>query len=146
MLRKKFSLQTVLEYRKILEDKARQRHAQAVAKVQDAELQVLKAEQALEKLCRSMEERCTGGLSVQDLLWCEDGIQRQRELVTRLRARLDALDRAVEKRRDELVQAAREAKLLENLKDKHEERCREALRCEEKVVIDEIAAQYARSR
>lgn len=145
-MRKKFSLQAVLEYRKILEDKARQRHAQAVAAVEQAEQEVAGAECALTDLCRSMEDRCAAGVSVQDLLWCEDGIQRQRDLVTRLRARFAELDREVGKRREELVHAAKEAKLLENLKEKHEERCREALRSEEKVIIDEIAVQYARSR
>lgn len=143
---RKFSLQSVLEYRKVLEDKARQRHARAMARVREAEQEVLHAEQALAGLCRAMEDRCMGGLSIQDLLWCEDGIRRQRELVTRLAARRDGLDRAVRERREDLVLAAREARLLEKLKDKHDDRCREELRCAENVAIDEIAARYTGGR
>jgi flagellar biosynthesis chaperone FliJ len=55
-------------------------------------------------------------------------------------------DRMARQRREELVHAAREARLLEKLKDRHEERCREELRCAERVAIDEIAARYAGGR
>lgn len=143
---RKFSLQTVLEYRKVLEDKARQRHARALVRVREIEEEILLAERSLSDLCRSMEDRCGTGLSIQDLLWCEEGIQRQRELVARLEARRDELDRMARQRREELVHAAREARLLEKLKDRHEERCREELRCAERVAIDEIAARYAGGR
>lgn len=142
----KFSLQTVLEYRKVLEDKARQRHARATVRVREVEEEILQAERALTGLCRAMEDRCGAGLSMQDLLWCEEGIQCQRELVARLEGRRDELDRAALQRRKELVHAAREARLLEKLKDKHEDRCREELRCAERVATDEIAARYAGGR
>jgi flagellar biosynthesis chaperone FliJ len=52
----------------------------------------------------------------------------------------------VRERREDLVLAAREARLLEKLKDKHDDRCREELRCAENVAIDEIAARYTGGR
>jgi flagellar biosynthesis chaperone FliJ len=58
---RKFSLQTVLEYRKVLEDKARQRHARALVRVREIEEEILLAERSLSDLCRSMEDRCGTG-------------------------------------------------------------------------------------
>ncbi|MBV5350178.1 flagellar FliJ family protein, partial [bacterium] len=55
--------------------------------------------------------------------------------------RVEALDRILEDRRDELVQATKEKKVMERLKQKQEEAFRREQAYKEGLLLDEIATQ-----
>ncbi len=135
----KFKLQTLLKYRKTLEDQAQQR----LAELLNAEAQMVQQQGEIcakvEKLTRQLEEKQRSGLSVLELRLYEDQIVYHRQRSEQLRRQLEELALLIDQRRGELVAAARERKMIEKLKEKQLAEYLSTLDRKERILLDEIS-------
>lgn len=136
---KRFKLQSVLDYRKSLADKAYQslmacmeeRTAVAAAKKH--------AETEMARLCRELETVKAKAECPADMLLYEHCIWSRSKEIEALKAQLAKADARVEEKRSELVKARQKKKVLEILKQKREDAEREMEKRREGRLIDEIA-------
>lgn len=135
----KFKLQTVLKYRKTLEEQAQQRLAEllaAEARLKEAQAVVCSQ---LEGLTRQLEEKQQAGLSILELRLYEDQIVHQRQQSERLQLQHEELRLQLQARREELMVAARERKMIEKLKEKQLAEYLRKLDRKERNELDEIS-------
>lgn len=139
--KKGFELHQVLNYRTDLE---RLRKQEFAAARQDLDL----ASDALDRqrteaaaLARDFAERNGQLNSVVELQLYADFFTRKREEIRQQQERVTALDRVLENRRDELVQATKDKKVLEALKEKKTQQFRQELQRKERDFLDETAVQ-----
>lgn len=135
----KFKLQTVLKYRKTLEEQAQQRLAELLAV--DGRLRQQQGEISthLEGLTRQLEEKQQGGLSVLELRLYEDQIVHQQQLINQIQRQLEEVGVQLNERRQELMVAARERKMIEKLKEKQLAEYLQKLDRKERNMLDEIS-------
>jgi len=137
----RFKLQSVLDYRRITEDQAKQRYAGAL-QAESAILEKVEAQQAgLESLYQSLDSKKKEGISPDELRLYEGRISLLIKILAELSEELSRARQEATARQQDLLEASREKRLLEKLEERHrEERAREALR-QENIFLDEIAVQ-----
>jgi flagellar FliJ protein len=136
-----FSLQKVLEYRQRLEE-------QAIRAFAEAQAQLMHEQAVLHKLLIEREEclrrshRCQH-LSVELLAVEQTYLSALEERIARQRQRVAEAEKVLEEKRQALIEAQRERKTLERLREKqYEEWRQEWLRTEQKA-LDELATVRA---
>lgn len=140
-----FTLESVLQVKYRLEERVR-------AELADTQSRLVEAQQALRRLSqekgrhqKEMARIQQGALDIGSLLLAQDylaqlnrRIQDQQEVIAQIEAELD-------RKREELVEAQRERKSLEILKDKQWQEYQKAVQREEQLFLDEVAAiRYGR--
>ena len=139
---KRFKLQTVLNYRQILENQAQQRLAESL----DAEGALIAAvaseERELQTLHAELAQRQQEGITLRDLVLYRNRIGHKIEELARFTDRLAELRGEIERRRQSLKEACQEKKLMEKLKEKHEEGEMLRLRRQENALLDELAVLF----
>ncbi|MBO8127198.1 MAG: flagellar export protein FliJ [Firmicutes bacterium] len=140
-----FTLESVLQVKYRLEERVR-------AELADTQSRLVEAQQALRRLSqekgrhqKEMVRIQQGALDIGSLLLAQDylaqlnrRIQDQQEVIAQIEAELD-------RKREELVEAQRERKSLEILKDKQWQEYQKAVQREEQLFLDEVAAiRYGR--
>ena len=137
----KFRLEKVLRHRTSMEILAQQELAAA----QQEELerrQELAAVGAQLAECQADFERCkSDGLTSQELLIYQRHLERQGERQLACKERWAAAALEVEAKREALVAASQDKRLLEKLKEKKSEEFHRELLSRENNVLDEIAIQ-----
>lgn len=136
---KPFKLQTVLNHRQRLEDLAMQNLAEARARENALLGQIADRRTALDLLLKEFDDRQQAGISFHDLQVYRLSIQRSRSRIKALEEQAELLAGEVEDRRRHLAETCRDKKLLEKLKEKHQEEqaCLDNLR--ETAHLDEVA-------
>jgi flagellar FliJ protein len=139
---KRFKLQSVLDYRQILENQAQQRLAESL----DAEAALIVAieaeEKELQNLYVDLAKRQQEGISLHDLTLYENRISHKIEQLALYADQLAELRQEIERRRHALKEACQEKKLMEKLKEKHEEAEMLQLRRQENALLDEVAVLF----
>ncbi len=141
MRRFEFSLQKVLDYRQ-------RREEQAIRAFAEAQAQLMHEQAVLHKLLIEREECLRRSHRRQhlavDLLDVEQTyLSALEERIELQRERVAEAERVVEEKREALIEAQRERKALERLREKHYEQWRqEMLRAEQKV-LDDLATVRA---
>jgi flagellar FliJ protein len=136
-----FSLQKVLEYRQRLEE-------QAIRAFAEAQAQLMHEQAVLHKLLIEREEclRCSHRrqhLSVELLAVEQTYLSALEERIEQQRQRVAEAEKVLEEKRQALIEAQRERKTLERLREKqYEEWRQEWLRTEQKA-LDELATVRA---
>jgi len=141
---KKFKLQAVLNYRQILEDKARQSLEDALGREQCINGQIAESRDSLHCLCRELDERQRRGIAVVDLMLHEAHIESMEVLLKKLERDLERFRQEVLDGRRALCEASRDKKLLERLKEKFGEEQRRVQNRQEAVLLDEISLNFAK--
>jgi len=136
---KKFKLQSVLNYRRTLEDQARQQLSSSQQQKNQLESQLHQHQLALQQLDSELKERQLEGLSIAEIDLFEAQIDHRRRLMVALQQRLEELERQIQQEREELLVAAREKQVMEKLKEKQEEEFRREQARLERNLLDEIS-------
>jgi len=135
----KFKLQTVLDYRKILEDQAQQKLAETLQAQTDLQQQNQTIVQQLASVVAQIEQKQSEGLSVMELQLFEDEIFHLRQKQSRLKEQLEQMTLMLNQCRLELMHAMRERKVIEKLKDKQLAEYLRKLDQKERILLDEIS-------
>ncbi len=139
MAAKKFSMNSVLRFRKQQEDIFKQRYIekqQKEAKV-SAVLQGLQEEQS--QLASTLAEKQNRGIIASDLARYDERIVYIRQQIEITRNELKRKQEAVEKARKALLEKSKEHKALETLKEKQDKAWLAFLNKKEALMLDEIA-------
>jgi flagellar FliJ protein len=143
---KQFKLQTVLNYRKIIEDQAQQKLAETLQIQSDLQRQSQAAAHQLERVVAQIEQKQGEGLSIMELQLFEDEIFHQRKKQAQLAEQLVQIDGVINECRHELMQAMRERKIIEKLKEKQLAEYLRKLEHKERVMLDEISLRHKGDR
>jgi len=135
----KFKLQTVLDYRYRLENIAAQRLADARIREQAMQPQIAESRADLHRLRKELTQHQQIGISVQQLQFYRHSIHHAQGRLRALEKQAVKLGQEVEARRRELVEACRDKKLLENLKEKQASEEAFETNRKEDAQLDEIA-------
>jgi len=142
MKRFSFRLQRVLEIRERFRDERRQELVQRNFE-RDHEQRVL--EDLDQEFLRS-KVREGGTYSASELVLMGDYSRRLEQEIEQQRVRVVAAEQAAEEARERYIEASREAKALEKLKDKRRVEYQEQVLKEEGNQLDELAVQRAGRR
>ncbi|MCF6265601.1 MAG: flagellar export protein FliJ [Desulfuromusa sp.] len=135
----KFKLQSVLNYRQLLEDQAQQVLTASLQKQGKLEAKLQQQRQKLQQNDSELKQRQEEGLTVAEIYLYESQIQHCQRLIGDLQDRLKQLEQQIISERKGLLHAARERQVMAKLKDKQEAEYRQELSRKERVVLDEIS-------
>ena len=138
----KFKLQSVLRYREILEDQARQRLTESLARERALKAEIALCKEQLEPLWQEFESKRRVGISVQDLILYEGHIRGREKELKEMNTKLISLEEEVASHRQDLRQAGQDRMLLEKLKEKKESEEKEEVRRQDRAILDEISLQF----
>ena len=139
--KKGFELHQVLNYRTDLERLRKQEFAAARQDLDQASDKLEQQRNEAAALARDFAERNGQLNSVVELQLYADFFTRKREEIKQQQERVTALDRILEDRRDGLVQATKDKKVLEALKEKKMLAFRQEMQRKERDFLDETAVQ-----
>lgn len=139
--KKGFELHQVLNYRTDLERLRKQEFAAARQDLDQASDKLEQQRNEAAALARDFAERNGQLNSVVELQLYADFFTRKREEIKQQQERVTALDRILEDRRDGLVQATKDKKVLEALKEKKMQAFRQEMQRKERDFLDETAVQ-----
>lgn len=136
-----FKLQQILNLRKELE---RQRHiefAEARQALDEAQSRLDREVARTEIVFREMLEKQDKGVDVSELLLYSSFHQKQKSTIKEQKLAIDVLDQEVEERRENLIDASKEKKVLEKFKEHKESEASAERASKEMKFIDELAVQ-----
>ncbi|NOY13970.1 MAG: flagellar export protein FliJ [Deltaproteobacteria bacterium] len=136
---KKFKLQSVLNYRRSLEDQAQQLLATSLQHKGELVAELECRRTALKQYDRELKRRQQEGLTVAEIDIFETQIHHCRRLMEQLQQELERLERQIISERKELLNAARDKQVMEKLKDRQEAEYRKELSRKEREILDEIS-------
>jgi flagellar FliJ protein len=135
----KFKLESVLNYRQILEDQAQQALAESQQERLRLERQSIQLKERLLAVDRELKKRQLQGIGIAELTLYEDQIEHCQRQVKQLEELLVRIRKRIEDQRQELLQASMERQVMEKLKEKmHAEYLRAEARAETSL-LDEIS-------
>lgn len=140
-MKKGFELHQVLTYRTDLERLCKQEFAAARQDLDHANTRLEREREEAEALARDFAERNGQLNSVVELQLYADFFARKRDEIKQQQERVSALDRILENRREELVQATKDKKVLEALKEKKNREFRAEQQRKERDFLDEMSVQ-----
>ena len=140
-VKKQFEMQQVLNYRAELEKLRKMDFASAKQDL-DAACDRLEQEKSeTELLAEEFSGRQQQIDSIFEMQLYADFFARKREEMKEQQRRIETLDRVLEDRREDLVKATKEKKVMEQLKAKQKEAFRKEIAHKEGLLLDEIATQ-----
>lgn len=135
---KAFKLQSVLDYRNILEQQAQQQLAQTL-RSQEQVLQDLGNERnQMETMLKDFEAKKRHGLAVEELLLYQSNIHHREQVIAGLQRRLEQLNQEILQRRSRLNRTCQDRQVLERLKSHHQQQQRLDSKRRETGLLDEI--------
>ncbi len=141
MADKSFKLEQVLAYRGEMEKLCKQEFATAKQGLEKANDLLLRDEEHVNELtqeftCRQQELDC-----IDEMRMYSDFFARKREEIKSQRERVEHLDQVMNERREDLLEATKDKKVLESLKQKKLDELRQAMKQKERDFLDEISIQ-----
>lgn len=134
-----FRLQSVLEHRRHLEDKAFNVFALKLKAQQESERHIAWLGEELGRARRELAQREQEGMAAKDYILANEYVTVLRLQAMREQARLPMLQAQTEEARLKLVEATRQRKVMESLRDSHRAAYdREQLLAEQRL-LDEVA-------
>lgn len=141
MASKKFELEQVLKYRTEIERARKQEFAVAKQNLDHACERLSQEEAMLEGLSKEFCNRQVELDSIEDIRMYSDFFGRKRLEVKDQKEQVEQLGRVANDQRDILLDASKDKKVLESLKDKKAKEFRMAMDKKEQEFMDEIAIQ-----
>lgn len=139
---KPFSMEPVLKYRKRLEDQARQELYQALEEEAEIFGRCTQTKAELELLCDGLQHDREHGTTVDRLTLFENRIVIVQELLHSVQDELSRSQERVSNKRQKLIQASKDRKVLEKLKEQQNASYKKYLDKKEAVMLDEIAVLF----
>lgn len=141
MTKKGFQLDQILNFRKEVEKMRKIDFATAKNELDDANEQLARAENAMRCLSDELREKQLGGISAVDLQLYSNFSRRKRDQIMEQRQEVVALEQNVSEKRERLLFAAKEKKMLETFKDRKVQALKRDAAARELHFIDEISIQ-----
>ena len=139
MAAKKFELEQVIIYRREMEKLRKQEFAVAKLVLEQANQELHREEELVELL--SMEYRqCQQDMGcIDDMRLYLDFFSRKREEIKQCGERVEQLDQEMNEKRSDLMEASKEKKVLESLKERKAVEFRLEIASKERTFLDEIS-------
>lgn len=141
MAGKTFELEQVLTYRREMERVRKQEFAVARQQLEYANHE-LKREEELVDLLTQEFQRCQHEMPcIDDLRMYSDFFGRKREEIKLQKEQIEQLDGVMNEKRADLLEASKDKKVLESLKQKKAEEFKQEMATKERNFLDEISIQ-----
>lgn len=141
MAGKKFELEQVLNYRREIEKMRKLDFVSAKLELEHANDVLIQHESHAEELAKEFHTRQTELNSIEDMRRYVDFFSRKREDIKNQKERIDQLGSVMSDRRDDLLDATRDKKVLESLKEKKSREFKLEMAQKERAFLDEISIQ-----
>ncbi|MCK4620959.1 MAG: flagellar export protein FliJ [Desulfuromonadales bacterium] len=141
---KKFKLQSVLNYRQSLEDRAQQLLMTSLQHRSTLEEALEQQRNALRQHDAELKRRQQEGLTIDEIDLFESQIRHCRRMSADLQQQLQRLERQIVSEREELLSCARDRQVMEKLKEKQDAEYRQELSRKERAMLDEIGLRNKR--
>ncbi|MBE9487355.1 MAG: flagellar export protein FliJ [Chloroflexi bacterium] len=141
---KKFKLQSVLNYRQSLEDRAQQLLMTSLQHRSTLEKALGQQRNALRQHDAELKRRQQEGLTIDEIDLFESQIRHCRRMSADLQQQLQRLERQIVSEREELLSCARDRQVMEKLKEKQDAEYRQELSRKERAMLDEIGLRNKR--
>ena len=141
MVQRRFRLEQVLTYRCDLEKLRKQDFAQARQAFDHASDNLMRSREHLVGVSREFSHRQTDLISSEELRIYTDFFAFKREEIKRQQTEVEQLGDVLNQRRSDLVDATRDKKVLERLKERHEQEFRDMVSRKEQAFLDELSVQ-----
>jgi flagellar FliJ protein len=138
---KGFKLQQVLNFRTEVEKVRSLELAEVKRELDSAEQKLKQEEQHAEMVAEELVQRQTSGIDASEFLMYSNFFHRKKKEIRQHRDEVDLLDMQVAEKRDILLEATRDKKVLETFKGKKVAADRKELSIKERDFIDEISVQ-----
>ena len=142
----KFKLQTALKVRERLEKLYQKSFAEQVQVTQGLTDQLWILEEAFQENSSAVDLAKRNGFTIADLVRANGFGQRLKYHQSVVQDQMTEQQELMERRRQELVSATQQKRVLEILREKHELREREKLQREETFELDEVSLNLRRYR
>ena len=142
----KFKLQTALKVRERLEKLCQKSFAEQVQVTQRLSDQLNILEEAFQENSSAVDLAKRNGFTIADLVRANGFGQRLKYHQSVVQDQMTEQQELMERRRQELVSATQQKRVLEILREKHELREREKLQREETFELDEVSLNLRRYR
>lgn len=136
---KPFGLQTVLDYRKRLEDAAQHKLNEAKSVHKQIEEKYLLEKQRLETILLERSHREKEGIEITDLIRYEEHAERLEANLVAIEKTLHEKALLIKQAQEHLLRKAKERQILEKLKERQNLSWRNYLNKKEALMLDEIA-------
>lgn len=141
MAGKTFELEQVLMYRREME-KLRKQELSAAKHILEQANHELKREEELVGLLTREFKQCQQDLGcIDDMRMYADFFYRKRGEIKRQKEQIESLDKVMNEKRSDLMEASKEKKVLESLKEKKSAEFRQEMATKERNFLDEISIQ-----
>lgn len=144
MAKFKFNLQTVLKLKEQLEQNAKNNLGKATKVLEQEEKALEELFVYKEELIKSFKEKSKQGTNVQELINHNNYLLKLNKRIKNQNQNVDIARRNVDKQRQVLVEASREKKVLEKLREKKfEEYMKEEYKKEQKITDEIVSYKYS---
>ena len=137
----RFKLEQVLVYRKEVERMRKQDFAQAKQAFEHAHECLRQDEEHTGGVSREFCERQGELSSIDEMRMYADFFARKRDEIRQQKERIEQLGEIMDNRREDLLDATKDKKVLESLKEKNAREFREQMALKEQSFLDEISVQ-----
>lgn len=141
MTDKSFKLEQVLVYRGEIEKVCKQEFAAAKQGLEKAHDELLREEEYVNDLTHEFCNRQQELDCIDEMRMYSDFFARKREEIKSQKERVEQLDRVMNERREVLLDATKDKKVLESLKQKKFDEFRQEMKQKESNFLDEISIQ-----
>ena len=141
MAKDKFKLNQVLNLRQEVEKVRQIEFIAARGELERAEEHLRREEQEAEKLAREIIEKQQDGILAVELQLYANFSHRKKNDIEQQRVKVDTLDRKVAEKRETLLTASKDKKVLESFKEKRVTAHKQELAGKEREFMDEISIQ-----
>jgi flagellar FliJ protein len=138
---RKFELEQVLNYRCEIEKVCKLDFVNAKLELEHAHDVLTQHESHVDELTKEFSARQTDLNSIEEIRRYSDFFARKREDIKNQKEQIDQLGNVVSDRRDDLLDATRDKKVLESLKEKKAREFKLEMAQKERAFLDEIAIQ-----
>ena len=141
MAGKTFKLEQVLLYRREMEKLRKQEFATARHGVEQANQVLENKKEQVERLSQDFH-RCQQDIEcIDDIRMYSNFFAHKREEIKQQKEHIEHLDRIMNEKRSDLMEASKEKKVLESLREKKAEEFRKDMAAKERNFLDEITIQ-----
>lgn len=141
MQKRGFKLQQVLNYRKEVEKVKTLEFTAAKRELENAADRLKKEEERAEQIACELARKQANGLDAKELLLYANFIDRKQKQISSQREEVEHLDRQMAEKREILLSAAKDKKVLETFKERKTAADKKELSSRERNFLDEIAVQ-----
>ena len=134
----KFTLDTVLDYKRQVLEAIQGEHAAILAQVREQETVVEEAWQRYRLCNEEYRELKATGLTIADAMFYQNGLRALEMEIQRETELLEKLQAQEEKKREEMIEAKKETSSLEKLKEKKLDQYQKEYQKSEEQLIDEF--------